>query len=46
MKIMLITMILTAILCGCITEPKLEATKPWEDHYYKVEDLKKIIDTI
>ena len=46
MKIMLITMILTAILCGCMTEPKLEATKPWEDHYYNVEELKKKIDTI
>ena len=43
---MSIVVILIVVLCGCMTEPKLEATKPWEDHYYTVEELKKKIDTI
>ena len=34
------------ILSGCMTEPKIEATKPWEDHYYTVDELKKIVDSI
>ena len=46
MKKFLIAIFLLMTLCGCITEPKLEATKPWEDHYYTVEYLKKKIDTI
>ena len=46
MKIVLVSVILSMVLCGCMTQPKLEATKPWEDHYYTVEELRKIIDTI
>lgn len=26
-------------LCGCMSEPKLEATKPWEGHYYTASDI-------
>lgn len=25
---------------GCMTEPKIESTKPWEGHVYTVEELK------
>lgn len=31
-------------LAGCVTEPKLEATKPWEGHYYTIESLKSNTD--
>lgn len=27
-------------LVGCITEPKIETTLPWEGHYYSFEELK------
>ena len=46
MKKFLISIVLSMTLYGCMTEPKLEATKPWEDHYYTVEELKQKIDTI
>ena len=28
------------LLIGCVTEPKVESTKPWENHYFTVEDFK------
>lgn len=46
MKKFLILMPILTFICGCITEPKLEATKPWENHYYTVEELKKNVETI
>lgn len=33
-------------LAGCVTEPKLEATKPWEGHCYTIESLKSKTDQI
>lgn len=46
MKKTFIAIALATAMHGCMTEPRIEATKPWEEHYYKVEDIKKIIDTI
>lgn len=28
------------LLAGCLTEPKIETTSPWEGHYYSFEELK------
>lgn len=28
-----------SIFCGCMSDPKLEATKPWEGHYYTTDEL-------
>lgn len=39
--------VVTALLgAGCATETKLEATKPWENHYYNVNDVKKMVEQI
>lgn len=27
-------------LAGCMSEPKVETTLPWEGHYYSFEELK------
>ena len=32
------------ILAGCITEPKVETTEPWEGHYYSFDELKSKIE--
>ena len=31
-------------LAGCITEPKIETTSPWEGHYYSFDELKSKIE--
>ena len=46
MKKTFIVAMLATSMYGCMTQPKIEATKQWEDHYYSVEDLKKKIETI
>lgn len=38
---MRITVIIACLmLAGCITEPKVETTEPWEGHYYSFDELK------
>ena len=34
------------LLIGCVTEPKVESTKPWENHYFTVEDFKQKTSSI
>lgn len=34
------------LLVGCMTEPKVESTKPWENHYFTVEDFKEKTSSI
>ena len=46
MKQIAISIILILSFCGCISEPKLESTKPWENHYYSTDEIKNIIQTI
>ena len=43
---MILAIIATILLNGCMTEPKLEATKPWEKHCYTVEELKQNIENM
>ena len=31
-------------LVGCITEPKIETTSPWEGHYYSFDELKSKVE--
>lgn len=45
MKYIAIICIPVALL-GCMTEPKLEATKPWENHYYTVDQLKQAVESM
>ena len=33
-------------ISGCITKPTIESTKPWEGHYYSVDELKEKVNTI
>lgn len=43
-KVLMAT-IFIALLGGCITsEPKIEATKPWEGRYTSLEDASKALD--
>jgi hypothetical protein len=31
-----------ALMCGCVTtQPTIESTKAWENHYYTVEEFEK-----
>lgn len=33
--------LVSIVLCGCMTpDPKVESTKPWEGHYYSVDEFK------
>lgn len=32
--------VLASALLGCVTEPKVESTEPWEGHYCTVEEMK------
>ena len=36
----IIVAIACMLLVGCITEPKIETTSPWEGHYYSFDELK------
>ena len=38
MRFIVITVCL--LLAGCMTEPKIETTLPWEGHYYSFEEMK------
>ena len=39
--------IVLATLCfGCVTQPKIEATKPWEGHYYSQDDAENAVKNI
>jgi len=46
MKKTFIFIALAIAVNGCMTEPKVESTKPWEGHYYNVDDLKDKASTI
>ena len=46
MKKELIFIFLACAISGCITKPTVESTKPWEGHYYSVDELKDKVDTI
>lgn len=36
-KTMLIAVV--AACAGCLTDPKVESTKPWEGHYFTAQEL-------
>ena len=38
--------LVAAMSYGCMTQPKVEATKPWEGHCYTVEELRQKTDSI
>lgn len=39
--------VLAATLSGCITQsPNVESTKPWEGHYFTVEEFKEKTSSI
>lgn len=41
-KYLIYILIISCItLCGCISNVNVEPTKPWENHYFTVEDFKK-----
>lgn len=41
----MIIIAMTSLFGGCITsEPKIEATKPWEGRYTSLEDASKALD--
>ena len=46
MKKAIVALCLSLTMVGCIIEPKIESTKPWEGHYYTIDDLKKQTDSI
>ena len=33
-------------ISGCITNQTIESTKPWEGHYYSIDELKDKVGTI
>ena len=41
-------MLLTSIflMTGCIIQPTIESTKPWEQHYKSVDEFKKGTENI
>ena len=39
-----VAVIMCLMLVGCITEPKVETTEPWEGHYYSFDELKSKIE--
>ena len=46
MKKTFIFIFLVFAISGCITNPTIESTKPWEGHYYSVDELKDKVGTI
>ena len=46
MKKAFIFIFLAFAINGCITKPTIESTKPWEGHYYNVDELKDKVGTI
>lgn len=46
MKKAFIFIFLAFAISGCISGPKVESTKPWEGHYYSVDELKYKVGTI
>ena len=46
MKKTVIFILLAFAISGCTTKPTIESTKPWEGHYYTVDELKDKVDTI
>ena len=46
MKKAFIFIFLAFAISGCITKPTIESTKPWEGHYYSVDELKYKVGTI
>ena len=46
MKKTFIFIFLAFAMSGCITKPTIESTKPWEGHYYSVDELKYKVGTI
>lgn len=44
MKAILFATAVAACIAGCMTNPKIESTKPWEGHYYSVEEVKQQLD--
>ena len=42
MKNAIFAIMLAIMACGCMTKPpKVEATKPWEGHFFTVEELQQ-----
>ncbi len=42
MKNAIFAIMLAIAACGCMTKPpKVEATKPWEGHFFTVEELQQ-----
>ena len=46
MNKIIISLALATSLVGCMTEPKIEVTKPWEGHCYTIEKLKEKVDNM
>lgn len=46
MKKAFILMLLASTMSGCISGLKVESTKPWEGHYFNVDDLKEKVEAI
>ena len=46
MKKTFIFIFIAFAISGCITNPTIESTKPWEGHYYNVDDLTEKVSTI
>lgn len=46
MRTFIIASVIAIGLTGCMTEPKIEATKPWEGHCYTIEKLKDKVDNM
>lgn len=43
-KVIMLSIVCSSMLCGCITEPKIEPTKPWEGRYTSLEAASKALD--
>lgn len=41
MKARLAGIMVALALSGCITDPKIETTEPWEGHYFTVEEAQQ-----
>ena len=40
----IIVLAICLLLTGCIIEPKIETTSPWEGHYYSFDELKSKVE--
>ena len=40
----IIVLAICLLLAGCIIEPKIETTLPWEGHYYSFDELKSKVE--